>query len=137
LRPSKRATDGSRAPPTTGRLLVPGGPSIQRKAKKGRPMKDPWQAYLQLGVVHFMAFPECLTGDGPQFETLREICYDPFFDAVDVGPINDPIQRRECAALLRDCQMTVTFACQPVQLQRGLDLNAADDQRRAAVEAVL
>jgi sugar phosphate isomerase/epimerase len=101
-------------------------------------MKDPWQSYLQLGVVHFMAFPECLAGDGPLFETLREICYDPFFDAVDVGPMNDPAQRRKCAALLRDCQMTVTFACQPLQLRLGLDLNAADPaQRQQAVEAIL
>jgi sugar phosphate isomerase/epimerase len=101
-------------------------------------MKDPWQSYLQLGVVHFMAFPECLAGDGPQLETLREICHDPFFDAVDVGPINDPGQRRACAALLRDCQMEVGFACQPLQLRLGLDLNAAADGcRRQAVEAVL
>jgi sugar phosphate isomerase/epimerase len=101
-------------------------------------MKDPWQSYLQLGVVHFMAFPECLAGDGPQFETLQSICQDGFFDAVDVGPMVDDAQRRECAALLRDCQMQITFACQPLQLRHGLDLNAADkSQRKAAVEAVL
>jgi sugar phosphate isomerase/epimerase len=101
-------------------------------------MKDPWHSYLQLGIVHFMAFPECLAGDGPQLETLQVIGHDPFFDAVDVGPINDGAQRRECAALLRDCQMRVTFACQPLQLRHRLDLNAADPiQRRRAVEAIL
>jgi sugar phosphate isomerase/epimerase len=101
-------------------------------------MKDPWQCYLQLGIVHFMAFPECLAGDGPQFETLREICHDPFFDAVDVGPMNDPAQRRQCASLLRECQMRVAFACQPLQLRQGLDLNAADPaERRRAVDGML
>jgi sugar phosphate isomerase/epimerase len=101
-------------------------------------MKDPWQSYLQLGVVHFMAFPECLTGDGPQSQTLAEICHDGFFDAVDVGPIVDEAERHKCAALLRDCQMTVTFACQPLQLQQGLDLNARDKaERKRAVEGVL
>jgi sugar phosphate isomerase/epimerase len=95
-------------------------------------MKDPWQPHLRLGVVHFMAFPECLSGEGPQPETLAEICDDPFFDAVDVGPVSDPAQRRECAALLRDSRMTVAFACQPVQLRHGLDLNAEDEARRAA-----
>ncbi len=85
-----------------------------------------------------MAFPECLAGEGPQFETLCEICQDPFFEAVDVGPMNDAAQRRECAALLRDCQMTVTFACQPLQLRQNLDLNAADKaQRKQASEAIL
>jgi sugar phosphate isomerase/epimerase len=101
-------------------------------------MKDPWQPYLQLGVVHFMAFPECLGGDGPQFDTLAAVCHDPFFDAVDVGPMNDAAQRRACAALLRDCQMTVTFACQPLQLRLGLDLNAADKaERERALTAIL
>jgi sugar phosphate isomerase/epimerase len=101
-------------------------------------MKDPWQSYLQLGVVHFMAFPECLAGEGPQSQTLREICHDGFFDAVDVGPMVDETERRECAALLGDCQMAVTFACQPLQLQQGLDLNAADKaERQRAVEVVL
>jgi sugar phosphate isomerase/epimerase len=101
-------------------------------------MKDPWQSYLQLGVVHFMAFPECLNGEGPQLETLRLLCEDEFFDAVDVGPMVDAAQRRECAALLRYCPMPVTFACQPLQLQQGLDINAADKvERKRAVEAVL
>lgn len=101
-------------------------------------MKDPWQSYLQLGVVHFMAFPECLAGDGPQFETLATLCHDSFFEAVDVGPMNDAEQRRQCAALLRDCQMTVAFACQPLQLRLGLDLNSADKaMRQRTVDAIL
>lgn len=101
-------------------------------------MKDPWQPYLQLGVVHGMAFPECLFGDGPLFDTLAEICHDDFFEAVDVGPMNDAAARRECAALLRDCQMTVTFACQPTQLRQGLDLNSTDKaERQRAVETIL
>src|SRR5439155_8084627 len=101
-------------------------------------MKDPWHSYLRLGVVHFMAFPECLTGEGPQFETLRALCHDEFFDAVDIGPMVDEAQRRECAALLRDCQMTVTFACQPLQLRHGIDLNAGNKiERKRALDAVL
>lgn len=100
-------------------------------------MKEPWQKYMQIGVVHFMLYPECLGGDGPQVETLREICHDPFFEAVDVGPMNDSRQREECAALLRDSRMTVTFACQSLQLLQGLDLNAADaSQRDRAFEAI-
>jgi sugar phosphate isomerase/epimerase len=101
-------------------------------------MTDPWQKHFQLGVVHFMLYPECLGGEGPLLETLRDICYDPIFEAVDVGPMNNTWQRRECAALLRDTRMTVTFACQPVQLQQGLDLNSADAaERRRAVDAIL
>lgn len=101
-------------------------------------MKEPWQPHLQLGVVHGMAFPECLAGTGPQLETLAEICHDPFFEAVDVGPIEDPAVRSRCAALLRDSRMTVTLSCQPLLLRNQLDLNAEDEGRRLlAVEAVL
>jgi sugar phosphate isomerase/epimerase len=39
---------------------------------------------------------------------------------------------------LRDCQLTVTLACQPLQLRQGLDLNAADkNERQRALAAVL
>jgi sugar phosphate isomerase/epimerase len=101
-------------------------------------MKDPWHSYLQLGVVHFMAFPECLAGEGPQCETLRALCHDDFFEAVDIGPMADAGQRQECAALLRDCQMTVTFACQPLQLRQNLDLNARDRaERKRAIDAIV
>src|SRR5262245_50461359 len=101
-------------------------------------MKDPWQQHLQLGVVHFMLYPECLGGEGPQLATLREICFDPFFEAVDVGPIYDSRQRADCAALLHDSRLTVTFACQPLQLSQGLDLNAADaETRQRALDSIL
>ncbi len=101
-------------------------------------MKNPWQSYLQLGVVHFMLYPECLSGEGPIFETLCTICHDEFFDTVDVGPMMNPDVRKECAALLRDCQMEVTFACQPIQLGLGLDINSADNvHRQVAVNQIL
>jgi sugar phosphate isomerase/epimerase len=101
-------------------------------------MKEPWQQYFHVGVVHYMLFPECLGGDGPFLETLSTVCHDPFFEAVDVGPINDQKQREECAALLRDSRMIVSFACQPVQLREGLDLNAADaQQREQAVQTIV
>ncbi|GBD36651.1 hypothetical protein HRbin36_01778 [bacterium HR36] len=100
-------------------------------------MKEPWQAYLRIGVVHGMLFPECLGGTGPIRETLTVIADDPFFEAVDVGAIEDAQQRAECAALLRDSQLTVAFACQPTQLRLGLDLNSPDAQIREEALRVL
>src|SRR5688572_11856020 len=101
-------------------------------------MRDPWQMYLQLGIVHFMAYPECLSGEGPQLDTLRVICHDAFFDAVDVGPIQDAQVRRDCAALLRDSQIRVTFACQPLQLRRRLNLSSPDrNERKQAADAII
>jgi len=100
-------------------------------------MKDSWQAYMQIGVVHAMLFPDCLSGHGPLVETLQVICRDPFFEAVDVNPMYDAPQRAECAALLRDSRLTVAYGCQPLQLSQGLDLNAADAGRREAAVSAL
>ena len=100
-------------------------------------MKDPWQRYMRIGIVHPMLFPECLEGEGPLLDTLRQVCLDPFFEAVDVSVMHDARQRAQCAALLRDCRMTVTFACQPVQLRLGLDLNHPEAEQRAqAVQTI-
>jgi len=93
-------------------------------------MKEPWQVYMRMGVVHGMLFPECLAGTGPIRETLQVIVEDTFFEAVDIGAIDDVQQRSECAALLRDSQLYVSFACQPTQLRLQLDLNASDAEQR-------
>ncbi|MDW8223885.1 MAG: TIM barrel protein [Gemmatales bacterium] len=100
-------------------------------------MKEPWQVYMRIGVVHGMLFPECLGGTGPIRATLADIAHDPFFEAVDVGAIEDTQERAECAALLRDSQLAVSFACQPTQLRLQLDLNAADEQVREHAFRVL
>jgi sugar phosphate isomerase/epimerase len=105
---------------------------------QGVSMREPWQAHLQLGIVHQMAYPECLGGGGPQFDTLATICHDDAFEAVDVGPMDDDTDRARCGTMLRDCAMTVTFACQPVQLRKQLDLNSAErGERQRAVEEIL
>jgi sugar phosphate isomerase/epimerase len=93
---------------------------------------------MQIGVVHPMLFPECLAGEGPLAATLQQICCDPFFEAVDVGPMRDAQERAECAAMLRDARLTVTFACQPAQLSQGLDLCHGDRAvRERALQGIL
>ena len=48
-------------------------------------MDESWNRYLRLGIVHFMAFPAVMGGEGPYAETIREIARDPFFTAIEVG----------------------------------------------------
>lgn len=101
-------------------------------------MTEPWQKHMRIGVVHFMLYPECLGGNGPFVDSLRVLSRDEFFESVDVGLMENRAQRRECAELLRDSRMIVNFACQPVLLGRGLDLNAANEaERQTAVTAVV
>jgi len=36
------------------------------------------EAYMRMGIVHFMAFSELAGGGGPWVETVRHIALDPF-----------------------------------------------------------
>ncbi len=51
--------------------------------------------YMKLGIVHFKAYPEATTGEGPIVETLRKIVEDDFWTAVEVGWMKDPKVRHE------------------------------------------
>ena len=48
-------------------------------------MNEPYQKYMDLSIVHFMAFPEVMGGQGPIVETLEDILFDTFFTAVRGG----------------------------------------------------
>ena len=53
-------------------------------------MDTHWSSYLQIGLVHFMMYPETMGGDGPIVESIQRVAADPFFDVLesdaDAGP---------------------------------------------------
>ncbi|MFW6163578.1 MAG: sugar phosphate isomerase/epimerase family protein [Planctomycetota bacterium] len=100
-------------------------------------MDQPLAHYAQVGIIHFMLWPDLASGDGPIVETLERLAADSDFDAVEITRINDPETRRRVRDLLATARMTAAFGAQPILLGAGLDLNAADDaDRTCAVEAV-
>lgn len=104
---------------------------------KGGRLKEFYQKYLDLGIVHFMAYPETIGGDGPIIETLTEIAVDPFFTAVEVGRIESDEVREEAAELLEQAHMRVGFGAQPILLTQNLNPNSPDErERKRAVEAL-
>ena len=93
--------------------------------------------HAKIGLIHFMAFPEVMKGEGPILETLRRILVDDYFDAVEVTQMKDPAVADEAARMLAQAQVTVAFGVQPVLLINKLNLNALDAaERRKAVGAV-
>jgi len=93
--------------------------------------------HARIGLIHFMAFPEVMKGDGPVIETLERILADDYFDAVEVTRINDDAVAREAAGRMAEAHVTVAFGAQPVLLGGKLNLNALDEAERAkAVNAV-
>ncbi len=94
--------------------------------------------FMKVGVVHFKAFPEVVNGTGPVVETLRKICEDDFFTAVEMGTIKDIKARTEAARLLDISGLEVAYALQPTLFPAKLSLNHLDPgERKKAINAVM
>jgi len=92
---------------------------------------------LPLGIIHFMAFPQVMRGEGSVVETLQVLVDDPDFRFLEVTHIEDAGARRKAAALLRASGKRYAFGAQPCLLSRKLNLNDPDETgRMAAVDAM-
>ncbi len=93
--------------------------------------------YMKVGIIHFMAYPQVMRGEGPILETLARIAEDDYFSAVEVTWMKDPEVRRQARDLLEAAHMTVAYGGQPRTLTTGLDPNSLDDGERAKAVATL
>lgn len=99
---------------------------------KGKPQDE-----MTVGIVHFMAWPQTMGGSGPIVETVNKIAEDPFFGAIEVGPMAESGTRREVKEILQKNRMVVGFGGQPIVLANKLDPNSLDEAtRRAAIERI-
>ena len=93
--------------------------------------------YADVGIIHFMAYPQCAKGDGPILETLGKICADDYFTLVEITWITDPEVRKAAKALIAQSGMKCVYGSQPPLLSRKLSLNDPDEaSRRKAVDQV-
>lgn len=100
-------------------------------------MKDSWESLVDLSIVHFMIFPETLTGSGPILETVSKIVNDDFFSMIEVGHINDSEVRKQVAEVIATSHIRVAFGAQPSILTKKLDLNSLDGTKRKEALAIL
>ena len=94
-------------------------------------------AYLRMGIVHFMAFPELAGGSGPWEESVTQIAKDPFFSAIEITHIADDQQRRRVREICQLAHLDIGFGAHPTILGQGLDLNSRDESRRSEAVAKL
>lgn len=98
-------------------------------------MQEPIAKHFHVGLIHPMAYPQIIQGEGPVLETLGKILADEYFAAVEVTWIEDPRVRARAAKMLKTAHMDVIFAGQPPLLLQKLDLNSPDDAaKQRAVE---
>src|SRR3990172_9271027 len=53
-------------------------------------MNESIYKYADVGLIHFMAYPQTIKGEGPILETLAAICDDDYFTLVEVTWMKDP-----------------------------------------------
>lgn len=100
-------------------------------------MDDHWGKYCTMSIVHFMAFPKTISGEGPIADSVARIAEDPFFGGVEITWIKDLQERAVTKAVLEHSHIQVAFGAQPPVLMGKLNPNSLDEsERRAAVEAL-
>ena len=100
-------------------------------------MKENMYAYINPGVIHFMAYPSTIKGEGPILETLEKIAVDDFFGAIELTWIKDQASREEAKKLLEASHLDVYYGAQPRLLTTGLDLNSFNPEERKKAVATI
>jgi len=100
-------------------------------------MHESIHKYCKLGIVHFMAYPQCMGGEGPVVETVRSILEDPGFEVIECGRFKDPEVRKQVAAMCEQAGVSLGYAAQPAVLGRKLNVNSLDEAERTAAVTAL
>ena len=98
-------------------------------------MDKHWNNFCTMSIVHFMAFPNTIGGEGPIVETINKIAEDPFFGAIEIGWIKDSKIRSMVKAIIDASHIRVGYGAQSALLLGKLDLNNLDETvRRMAID---
>lgn len=100
-------------------------------------MNQPIRRYIKVGLIHFMAFPEAMKGEGPIRETVGRILRDDFFDAIEIAWIKDGAVRAEVKKMLDQAHVAVGYGASPRLLTTGLNPNDLDEAGRRLAVATL
>jgi sugar phosphate isomerase/epimerase len=100
-------------------------------------MNEPIHSYMKVGLVHFMAYPSVIKGEGPIEETFRKIALDEYFEAVEVTWIRDADVRKRVKKMIDTSHISVAYCGHPRQLTTGLNINDLDESARQKTLATL
>jgi sugar phosphate isomerase/epimerase len=98
-------------------------------------MDDSIHKYAKIGLIHFMAYPSTMKGEGPIEETIRTIAVDDYFDAIEITWIKNAELRKKVKQMLDSSHLSVAYGGQPRLLTTGQNINDLDEsKRKIAVE---
>ncbi|MEO5998653.1 MAG: TIM barrel protein [Chitinophagaceae bacterium] len=93
-------------------------------------MNEPIRKYMKVGLVHFMAYPTTIKGEGPVVETIKKLALDDYFSAIEITTIKDDEDREKVKKILQTSHMTVAYGAQPRLLTTGLNINDLNEEGR-------
>lgn len=93
-------------------------------------MNKPLYKYMRVGLVHFMAYPATIKGEGPIFETIKKLALDEYFTAIEITTIKDKDERQKVKQMLETSHMSVAYGAQPRLLTTGLNINDLNEEGR-------
>lgn len=85
---------------------------------------------MKVGLVHFMAYPATIKGEGPVVETIKKIILDDYFNAIEITTVKDQGTRMAVKNMLESSHMTVAYGAQPRLLTTGLNINDLNEDGR-------
>ena len=100
-------------------------------------MNESMYRYMKVGLIHFMAYPSTMKGEGPILQTIKNIATDSYFNAIELSWIKDKDERKQVKKLLESSHMAVAYGAQPRLLTTGLNINDLDEAGRSLAVATL
>lgn len=100
-------------------------------------MNQPMQKYMKVGLIHFMAYPFAMSGEGDIANTIKRICNDDYFDVIEVTMIKDPEVRAAVRKMATESAVTLAYGAQPRLLRTKQNINALDEAQRQVALANL
>ena len=82
-------------------------------------MNEPLCKYMKVGLIHFMAYPSTIRGEGPILETIRKIAVDDYFTAIEITTIKDRNEREKVKQMLETSHMSIAYGGQRKKLLNG------------------
>ncbi|WHH56973.1 TIM barrel protein [Petroclostridium sp. X23] len=100
-------------------------------------MYESMHKYMKVGLIHFMAYPATIKGEGPVLETIKKIAVDDYFDAIEITWIKDAEVRKQAKKMLDSSHLTVAYGSQPRMLTTGMNINDLNEEGRQKALASL
>ncbi|MFA6508362.1 MAG: sugar phosphate isomerase/epimerase [Treponemataceae bacterium] len=93
-------------------------------------MNEPMSQYMKVGLIHFMAYPNVIKGEGPIEETLKKIALDEFFEAVEMTWVKDPAVRKNVKKIIDVSHLVLAYGAQPRLLTTAQNINDLNVENR-------